>query len=107
MFKNFINNINKSNCFRKLEFYKENNFHEKMSLLDKVDIIILKTKWSDQDLKVLPKVIKFFKDKKKIILVGSANPMFNIIGHETFDPNKNYDNEILVHSLFSKKYTLR
>ena len=104
--KNFMNNINKSNCFRKLEFYKENNFHEKMSLLDKVDIIILKTKWSDQDLKVLPKVIKFFKDKKKIILVGSANPMFNIIGHETFDPNKNYDNEILVHSLFQKNTLL-
>ena len=36
-----------------------------MSYLDNVDIIILKTKWSKKDVKDLPKVINYFKEKKK------------------------------------------
>ena len=110
--ENFIAGRNQSNCFRKLEFEKENNFQEKISYLDDVDIIILKTRWNNKDLKVLPKVISFLKSKDKEVIIVSQNPEFQIIDTEDFKPKIKYKNNILVNSLFQKstivdKYYLR
>ena len=102
MLKNLINGINKSNCFRKLDFSKENDFQKKISLLKKVNIVILKTKWSEMDIEVLPDVIKFLKKKGIIVIVGSENPFFKIINNENFKPEKKYKSSILVHALFQK-----
>ena len=49
----FIQEKNKTNCFRKLEFKKEREFINKMKLLDKVDTIFLKTRWTDNDIAYL------------------------------------------------------
>ena len=104
--KNLINGINKSNCFRKLDFSKENDFQKKISLLKKVNIVILKTKWSEMDIEVLPDVIKFLKKKGIIVIVGSENPFFKIINNENFKPEKKYKSSILVHALFQKNTIL-
>ena len=100
--ENFISNKNRSNCFRRLEFKKENNFQKKMSYLDDIDIVIFKTKWSNKDLKDLPKAINFFKSKGKEVIVVSANPEFQIIKNEVFNPKIEYKNRILINSLFQK-----
>ena len=110
--ENFIAGRKRSNCFRKLEFEKENNFQEKISYLDDVDIIILKTRWNNKDLKVLPKVINFLKSKDKEVIIASQNPEFQIVDTEDFKPKIKYKNNILVNSLFQKstivdKYYLR
>ena len=106
MFKNLMKDIKKSNCFRKLAFSKENDFQKKISLLDKVDIVILKTKWSNRDIKVLPKVIQFLREKGIIVLVGSENPFFKIIDDEKFNPDIKYKSRMLVHALFQKSTIL-
>ena len=89
-----------SNCFRKLEFKKENDYRNKINYLDDVDIIILKTRWSKKDLKKLPKVVDFFKQKGKDVIIMSANPEFSIIEKEKFKPKKKYDNYFLTNALF-------
>ncbi len=104
--KNLMKDIKKSNCFRKLAFSKENDFQKKISLLDKVDIVILKTKWSNRDIKVLPKVIQFLREKGIIVLVGSENPFFKIIDDEKFNPDTKYKSRMLVHALFQKSTIL-
>jgi len=100
--ENFIAGRNQSNCFRKLEIEKENNFQEKISYLDNVDIIILKTKWNDKDLKDLPKVIDFLKSKDKEVIIVSQNPEFQIIDAGVFNPKIKYKNNILANALFQK-----
>ena len=47
-------------------------------------VIILKTKWSDQDLKVLPKVIKFFKDTNQIFDLIYALWQFQVLRNPYF-----------------------
>lgn len=105
--KNFIREKNKSNCFRKLEFKKEKEFIKKMKLLDKIDIIFLKTKWSESDIKNLKEVIQFFRKKQKKIVVVSLTPSFNVTDiYEKFTPKVQYDNFILINSLFQKNTIL-
>ncbi len=100
--KNFIAGEKSSNCFRKLEFEKENNFQEKISYLDIVDIVILKTKWNEKDLRDLPNVINFLKSRNKKVIVVSQNPEFQIINSEVFNPKIKYKNNLLVNTLFQK-----
>ena len=104
--KNLIDGVNKSNCFRKLDFSKEKDFQEKIKLLNQVDIVILKTKWSNNDIKILPKVLKFLNEKKIMVLVVSENPFFKIINKKKFNPDKNYESKVLVHTLFQKNTIL-
>ena len=100
--KSYINNNPKSNCFRKLEFKKERDFQNKMKLIEQIDIIIFKTKWKGKDLKILPKAIKYFKEKNIDLIVVSANPEFKIIENSKFEGKKDYKNFILVNTLFQK-----
>lgn len=100
--KNHINNRLNSNCFRKPEFKKERDFQNKMKLIDQIDIVILKTRWNEKDLKILPKAIKYFKEKNIDLIITSANPEFNIIENSKFDGKKNYKNALLVNTLFQK-----
>lgn len=104
--KNLMDGVNKSNCFRKLDFSKEKDFQEKIKLLNQVDIVILKTKWSNNDIKILPKVLKFLNEKKIMVLVVSENPFFKIINKKKFNPDKNYESKVLVHTLFQKNTIL-
>ncbi len=98
--ENLIDGKKRSNCFRKLEFKKENDYQNKMSYLDNVDIIILKTKWSKKDVKDLPKVINYFKEKKKKVIIMSANPEFSILEKRQFKPKQEYENYFLINALF-------
>ena len=98
--ENLIDGKKRSNCFRKLEFKKENDYQNKMSYLDNVDIIILKTKWSKKDVKDLPKVINYFKEKKKKVIIMSANPEFSILEKRLFKPKQEYENYFLINALF-------
>jgi peptidoglycan/LPS O-acetylase OafA/YrhL len=100
--ENFISGKSSTKCFRRLELNKENNFQEKLSYLDDIDIVIFKTKWNNKDLKDLPKAINFFKSKGKEVIIVSANPEFKIIKNEMFNPKIKYKNNILVNSLFQK-----
>ena len=105
--KNFIQEKNKTNCFRKLEFKKEREFISKMKLLDKVDTIFLKTRWTDNDIVHLKDVIQFFKNKQKKVVVVSLTPSFNVTGiYEKFNPKIEYDNFIIMNSLFQKNTVL-
>ena len=98
--ENLVEGKTKSNCFRKLEFKKENDYQNKISYLDDVDIVILKTRWSKKDIKDLPKVINFLKKKKKKVIIISANPEFSIIEKKQFKPIKKYENYFLINALF-------
>ena len=72
-----------------------------MSYLDNVDIIILKTKWRyKKDVKDLPKVINYFKEKKKKVIIMSANPEFSILEKRQFKPKQEYENYFLINALF-------
>ena len=50
-----------------------------MKLLDKVDTIFLKTRWTDNDIVHLKDVIQFFKNKQKSSCC-SLTPSFNVTG---------------------------
>ncbi len=105
--KNFIQEKDKTNCFRKLEFKKEREFISKMKLLDKVDTIFLKTRWTDNDIVYLKDVIQFFKNKQKKVVVVSLTPSFNVTGiYEKFNSKIEYDNFIIMNSLFQKNTVL-
>ena len=60
----------------------------------------MKTRWSKKDLKKLPKVVDFFKQKGKDVIIMSANPEFSIIEKEKFKPKKKYENYFLTNALF-------
>ncbi len=101
--KNIVNGINDSaNCFRKLEFKKHKDFQYKMSFLNEVDVVVLKTKWSKEDIKFLPKALNFFKKKGKKVIVTAANPEFEVIEKKDFKTKIKYKNPILIHALFQK-----
>jgi len=105
--KNFIQEKDKTNCFRKLEFKKEREFISKIKLLDKVDTIFLKTRWTDNDIAHLKDVIQFFKNKQKKVVVVSLTPSFNVTGiYEKFNPKIEYNNFVIMNSLFQKNTVL-
>ena len=76
-------------------------FKKKISLLKKVNIVILKTKWSER-YQGFAKVIQFLREKGIIVFVGSENPFFKIIDNENFKPEKKYKSRILFMLYFKK-----
>ena len=48
----------------------------------------------------MPKVVDFFKQKGKYVIIMSANPEFSIIEKEKFKPKKKNENYFLTNALF-------
>ncbi len=64
-------------CVRLLQFKHREQFKRRLENYYKSDIVIIKTRWSDEDVKSLDSLLKFLKKEKKQIFVFSSNPEFN------------------------------
>ena len=81
-------------CVRILQFKHREQFKRRLENYYKSDIVIIKTRWSDKDVKSLDSLLKFFKKDNKQILVFSSNPEFNF--------TKTYSNELKTENILKK-----
>lgn len=64
-------------CVRTLQFNQKEKFKQNLDNYYKSDIILIKTRWTDEDVKSLDNLLRFLKQDNKKVIIFSSNPEFN------------------------------
>lgn len=64
-------------CVRFLQFKHREQFKKRLENYYKSDVVIIKTRWSDNDVEKLNSLIKYIKNDNKKVIIFSSNPEFN------------------------------